>query len=140
MQDQENITIPIGALVVDDEKPIADMLDSILTCFGIQDIYIAYNGEEGLDMFNKHSPDIVITDYYMPLMDGVELFKMIKTASPETPVIFFTGQDKKVVARLERDGLKPDYIVSKVFLRIEMIADIFKECFPEYEFEIPKFS
>jgi len=140
MLDYENNTIPIRALVVDDEKPIIEMLDSILSTFGIQEIYIAYNGEEGLNMFNKHSPDIVITDYYMPIMDGVELYKAIKIARPEIPVIFFTGQEKKVAARLEIDGLKPDYIVSKVFLRIEMIADIFKECFPDYNFTELKFS
>ena len=51
----------------------------------------AANGAEGLDAFVKHSPDIVITDILMPLMDGLSMAVEIRAINPAVPIIVVTA-------------------------------------------------
>ncbi|HOT14834.1 MAG TPA: two-component regulator propeller domain-containing protein [Bacteroidales bacterium] len=55
-------------------------------------IFEAANGKEGLDLVNDHMPDIVITDVMMPVMNGIELCKAIKTniKTSHIPVVILT--------------------------------------------------
>ncbi|WP_238482107.1 sigma-54 dependent transcriptional regulator [Geobacter sp. AOG2] len=51
----------------------------------------AANGREGLELFIREAPDIVVCDIRMPIMDGLEMTKRIRERSPETPVIICTA-------------------------------------------------
>lgn len=53
-------------------------------------VWTADNGVQGLALFRKHRPDMVITDIRMPEMDGLELSSIIKSESPATPIIVTT--------------------------------------------------
>ena len=53
-------------------------------------VWIANDGAEGLALFRKHRPDMLITDIRMPEMDGLELSSIIKSESPATPIIVTT--------------------------------------------------
>jgi len=53
----------------------------------IKDVYIAQNGEVGLEIFKKHRPQIVVTDIKMPVMDGLEMIEKIKEIDPTTKFI-----------------------------------------------------
>ena len=53
----------------------------------------AIDGENGLEMFRKHTPDLVICDILMPKMNGLELLKAIKKIKPNTYVIIATAHD-----------------------------------------------
>ncbi|MEA3486646.1 MAG: response regulator, partial [Thermodesulfobacteriota bacterium] len=77
-------------LLIDDEKAIVRVLSISLKNDGY-DVVAAYGGEEGLDMFRRESPDIVLTDIKMPGMDGIEVLKKIKDLDPDTEVIIITG-------------------------------------------------
>ena len=57
----------------------------------VYEVVTAYSGEEGLEVFEKSSPDIVLTDLKMPGMNGLEVLKRVKKANPETEVIIITG-------------------------------------------------
>lgn len=57
------------------------------------------NCRSALDMICACQFDVVITDYDMPDMDGIDLLKKIKEVSPETPVVFCTGQGSEDIAR-----------------------------------------
>ncbi len=52
-----------------------------------------------IDMIHSGAYDVVITDYDMPEMDGIDLLKSIKMISPEIPVVFCTGQGNEEIAR-----------------------------------------
>jgi len=52
---------------------------------------VAENGQEGLDLFSRHRPDMVITDIVMPLMDGLKMAEGIKALDADTPIIVTTG-------------------------------------------------
>ncbi|KWT95123.1 response regulator receiver protein [Candidatus Magnetominusculus xianensis] len=54
-------------------------------------VLTAMDGEEGLSVFIAKTPDIVITDIKMPIMDGIEMIKNIKQRSPDTPVVITTA-------------------------------------------------
>ena len=58
-----------------------------------------YSGEDGLDKLKEKSFDVIITDYDMPGMNGLELLKQIKEFNREIPVIFYTGQGSEQIAR-----------------------------------------
>ncbi|MFN2266665.1 MAG: response regulator [Desulfonatronovibrio sp.] len=77
-------------LVIDDEKPTLSMFQMFLKVYGFT-VYTAENGEQGLKIFQKENPSIVITDIKMPGMDGLEVLKRIKEINPATEVIIITG-------------------------------------------------
>ncbi len=54
-------------------------------------VYIACDGQSGIEMFRKQQPDIVITDILMPVMDGLAMTEQIKAESPATPIIITTA-------------------------------------------------
>lgn len=77
-------------LVIDDEKTTLKMFRLFLDLYGF-DIHTAECGEEGLEVFDRERPEIVLTDIKMPGMDGIEVLKKIKSRAPETEVIVITG-------------------------------------------------
>ena len=77
-------------LFVEDEPEIRFELKRFLHRYS-REVFIASNGEEGLDLFKKHMPDIVITDIKMPKMNGIDMAKKIKKLSPNQTIIFTTA-------------------------------------------------
>ena len=77
-------------LVIDDEKATLKMFRLFLDVYGF-DILTAESGEEGLEVFERERPDIVLTDIKMPGMDGIQVLQEIKRRSPATEVIVITG-------------------------------------------------
>ena len=77
-------------LIVDDEEIIVKLLSMSLRSDGYETV-TANSGEQGLEVFNSESPDIVVTDIKMPGMGGLELLKKIKEIDPEKEVIIVTG-------------------------------------------------
>ena len=77
-------------LVVDDERLIGESLCELLDFYGYEMAY-ACNGKVALDIMEKRSPDPVLTDLMMPVMNGMELLSNIKEKYPETGVIMLTA-------------------------------------------------
>ncbi len=77
-------------LVIDDEAATLTMFRLFLRAYGYE-VLTAENGSEGLDLLRRKRPGIVFTDLKMPEMDGFEVLKRIKRATPETQVIVITG-------------------------------------------------
>ncbi|QJT09899.1 response regulator [Oceanidesulfovibrio marinus] len=77
-------------LVIDDERPTLEMMELLLGAFG-HSTFRAETGEEGLELFAREMPDVVITDVKMPGMDGIEVLRRIKEINPTTEVIVVTG-------------------------------------------------
>ncbi len=77
-------------LVIDDEEAIIRVLSISLKSDGF-DVVTATSGKEGLKVFQKESPGIVLTDIKMPGMDGIEVLKKIKDIDSAAEVIIITG-------------------------------------------------
>jgi anti-anti-sigma factor len=77
-------------LVIDDEKPTLAMFRLMLEAYGYE-IFTAENGADGLEIFEREHPPVVLTDIKMPGMDGIQVLKTIKQRVPATEVIVITG-------------------------------------------------
>ena len=77
-------------LVADDEQIFHEVLNNILTSLGFE-VYSAYNGQAGLAIFNEVKPQIVISDIYMPKMNGLMMARAIQKFEQDIPIIFVTG-------------------------------------------------
>lgn len=85
-------------LVIDDEVPTLEMLRLFLGACGYQ-VFTASSEPEGLEIFEKETPPIVLTDIKMPGKDGFAILKSIKELRPETEVIVITGHGDKDLAK-----------------------------------------
>ena len=109
-------------LIVDDTPKNVQVLSSILHEKGYN-ICVSTSGIQALELISTESPDLILLDIQMPVMDGFEISKVLK-ANPKTkdiPIIFLTAQtDISYISRaFEVGGI--DYI-SKPFNGIELPA------------------
>jgi len=79
-----------NVLVVDDEKTVCSSCRKILTREGYN-VDVALSGEEALSKIKRNGFDVVISDWKMPEMDGMEVARRIKKENPEIAVILITG-------------------------------------------------
>lgn len=89
-------------LVVDDEFLVADVLAFALEDEGFM-VVRASNGRKGLDILDRERPDLVITDFMMPVMNGLEFAQAIKLRydGGSMPIILMSGAQADI-ARLNR--------------------------------------
>lgn len=122
----------VKILVVDDMKPMLLLTESLLRIFGFREIYTAGDGEQGFEMFCKHSPDLVITDWIMEPVDGLELIRRIRKdhASPNkyVPVLLMTGYSSRMRVESARDHGITEFMVKPfsardLSLRIEHVIE-----------------
>lgn len=69
-------------LVVDDNEDAADTLEMLLRQMGVA-VSVAYDGESAMQKFGEQEPSLVLLDIGMPLMDGYELARRLRTAFPQ---------------------------------------------------------
>lgn len=77
-------------LLIDDEEANVRVLSMSLRSDG-HEVVTALSGKEGLEVFQKEEPEIVLTDIKMPGMDGIEVLQGIKELRPDAEVIIITG-------------------------------------------------
>ena len=79
-------------MIADDHHINVMVLKNLLKTFGFNKIDVACNGEEAVELAKQHDYSIIIMDYHMPVMSGIEATKIIKSEiSPETNVIACTA-------------------------------------------------
>jgi CheY-like chemotaxis protein len=85
----------LRVLVVDDNKPIRDLLSSIFESFGVGKTVTAHSGEHGFQVFQQEYPDIAFVDWDMEPGTGLDLTKKIRTdplsVNRTVPIIMLTG-------------------------------------------------
>jgi two-component system nitrate/nitrite response regulator NarL len=70
----------------------------------------ACNGREAVELVEQLSPDAVVMDIEMPVLDGVEATKLLRTAKPELPIVAVSGHDyEERVLEIRRAGAD-DYV------------------------------
>ena len=113
-------------LIIDDDPDIRDVLDLSLSEY--YTIFAATNGKEGLEMVKTKNPDLIITDYNMPVMNGPEFCRQLRRdiLLRHLPVIMLTGkgETKDMVTGIESGA--DDYLVKPfepetLLARIRMI-------------------
>jgi DNA-binding response OmpR family regulator len=77
-------------LVFDDEPSILLMLKKMLEKAG-HEVDISLNGSEGMNLFEKQKPDLLITDIIMPQKEGLEIILELRRKHPELKIIAISG-------------------------------------------------
>ncbi len=89
--------LPVSVLYVEDE-PLTRQVVARMLGRRIAELYEASNGQEGLALFKERRPDIVISDIMMPLMDGIEMSREIKSLDKGARIILTTAySDAKIL-------------------------------------------
>ncbi len=104
---------PVTVLIIDDERPVRDVVARFLTFRGYP-VVIADSGPEGLAAFKQKRFDLVITDLGMPGMSGWEVAREVKRLKPKTLVVLMTGWMTDLDAlKVKESGV--DRVVHKPF-------------------------
>ncbi|HEX5211526.1 MAG TPA: response regulator [Pseudolabrys sp.] len=105
-------------LAIDDNAHMRRMLRTLLHGFGAREVYEAEDGAAGLEAFTQQNPDIVITDWAMPIFDGLELTQMIRqpgaNSNPYVPIIMLTGHSEKKRVVSARDAGITEFLAKPI--------------------------
>ncbi len=112
-------------LIVDDSRTSRKILRGLLEANGYVILDEAEDGEEGVELYKKLSPDLVTMDITMPKMDGIEALRNIKMVDPDSKVIMITaaGQQSKILEALK---LGAEQFITKPFDKDEILKSISK--------------
>ena len=108
-------------LIVDDDRKITDMLRRTLAYEGYH-VVTAADGHEALVAAQTQRPDLVVLDWLMPRLDGLEVAKRMRAAE-DTPILMLTARDAVEDRVTGLDGGADDYLV-KPFTPAELLARI----------------
>lgn len=77
-------------LFVEDDKKVVKSMQSALTPL-FKQVFVCYDGKEGLASYENNNPDIILTDIQMPNMDGITMAKKIRDTDEEIPIIIMSA-------------------------------------------------
>ena len=114
-------------LVADDEFGIVKLLEEVLTDEGHR-VLIATNGQQALDHAAKEKPSLVLTDFMMPVMDGVALMKaMAADASlADIPIVMMSAIPESTVALYCSGYVAFVRKPFKIFAVVDLVAELTK--------------
>lgn len=105
----------VSVLIVDDNQPLIQLTKGILDTFGIKNIDTAPNGEIGYEKFRDGSYDLLLVDWVMKPVNGIELTRRIRNedTSPNrfVPIILMTGYTEKLKVIEARDIGVTEFLV-----------------------------
>ena len=78
-------------MLVDDEAHIRKFISLLLRHLGVEKIFEAPNGSVALEVYKRESPDLVMLDVNMPVMDGIETLRALKAINPDCVVVMLTS-------------------------------------------------
>lgn len=82
-----------NVLIVEDDQKLNHLIKVTLSKNGYS-VFSAFNGNEGLDVFDNNYIDVVVSDIMMPSMDGYALAKAIRERNATIPILFVSAKDK----------------------------------------------
>ena len=91
----EKLMSTIEILIVDDNQYMRKVVRNLLVNLGVKNIHEAADGIAGLEAIRTYVPDIVLLDWEMPLLNGAELVRIVRSpgvfAVPDVPIIMLTA-------------------------------------------------
>lgn len=103
----------LSLLYVEDEEDVLNLLAMFLKR-RVGNLITASNGQEGVEAYFKHKPDIVVTDISMPVMGGLEMAEIIKRDNGDVPVLITTAFNEPDFLRRAIEIGIDNYVVKPV--------------------------
>ncbi len=108
----------LRVLVVDDNKNMQMLIKTILESFQIRSVEAAEDGRSAFQTLMSFPADIIITDLNMPVVDGVEFVRLVRTdkesRNPYIPIIMLTGHSDLPRIMLARDAGANSFLTKPV--------------------------
>jgi CheY-like chemotaxis protein len=105
-------------IVIDDNTFMRRMFKALLHGFGAKEVIEADDGAAGLEAFMNHQPDVVILDWEMPILDGLEVTRLIRqpttSVNPFAPIIMVTGHSEKRRVMMARDAGVNEFLAKPI--------------------------
>jgi two-component system response regulator ResD len=107
--------MPLKALVCDDDTPIRNMVRDMLEAQGVE-VIEAKDGQEALTVFMKEGIDLVIIDFLMPKVDGLQVIRNIRLSGERAnvPVVLMSAISRSQILG-DHPDLGPDHYINKPF-------------------------
>jgi two-component system, chemotaxis family, chemotaxis protein CheY len=129
----ETLIRSLGVLVVDSSQFMRKIVRNLLLNVGVKEIYEAGDGIDGLEAIRSIGPDIVILDWELPLLNGAELVRIVRSPGvfpmPDVPIIMLSSNGERWrVIEAARIGVN-EYLVKPVSaqaLRDRMVSILVK--------------
>jgi len=87
-------TIP-SALVIDDDSEALDAISQVLTSVGVQTVCLADSAEEALEILKNRGFHLIVADYRLDGMDGVQFLENVRANGDQTPLLLLSGAPDK---------------------------------------------
>jgi two-component system, OmpR family, alkaline phosphatase synthesis response regulator PhoP len=119
LQKKEDMENPFKILVVDDENDILEFIQYNLKKEGYE-VHLAHNGQEAIDVGKKIKPDLILLDVMMPVMDGIEACKIMKSDATfdKTFIVFLTARSEEYSEIAGFNAGADDYIAKPIKPRV----------------------
>jgi two-component system, chemotaxis family, chemotaxis protein CheY len=105
-------------LVIDDNPHMRRIVRTLLNSLGVREVYEAEDGAAGLEAFNHYAPDVIMVDWAMPILDGLEFTQMIRqpeaNANPFVPIIMLTSHSERSRVTQARDAGVTEFMVKPI--------------------------
>lgn len=118
-------------LLVDDEAHVRKFIALVLKQLGATTIFEAGNGRDAVDVFKREQPDMILLDVNMPIQDGIQTLREIRTLSSECVVVMLTSLANRQTVE-EALALGADNYIRKDTPKDEILAALrttIAECF-----------
>jgi CheY-like chemotaxis protein len=80
-----------SVIIIDDDLDMVKRFADLLQAYGIIVLDVGTNGKDAVDLYRKHTPDVMLTDIQMPDYDGLYALKEIRAFDPDAKVILVTA-------------------------------------------------
>lgn len=132
MSKKSSTHLPITVMVVDDNSHMRSLLKELLKSIGVNEIREAADPVDAFEMMRNTPIDVLLVDLSMPMIDGVEFVKMIRTGedSPNQflPIIMVTGHSERKKVEAARDAGVNEFLVKPInakslLMRFQSVID-----------------
>ena len=113
----------IKLLFVEDDLSFSYIIKNSLELSGKYEIQTASDGKEGLEIYHTFCPDVIVADIEMPVLDGMEMIRIIRDKNESIPILLATGQTK-VQNVLKGYKLNIDNFIKKPYIPEELDAHV----------------
>jgi CheY-like chemotaxis protein len=114
----------LKVLVVDDNQHMRRLVVTILQAFGVLQIFEAGDGRQAWKMLRECNPDVVLLDWLMEGLTGLDFVKMVRTSTqtpnPFVPIIMLSGHTQADHVRLARDAGANEFLAKPVSVNAVM--------------------
>lgn len=112
-----NFPPSLRILYIEDDKNTQEEVAFFLEPL-VEHLYLASNGQEGLELYRLHAPDLIITDLKMPVMNGIDMIKQIRQDDLNTPIFITTAYNETAYLHSAINSGVDRYILKPINFKI----------------------